>query len=262
MGPFSGSHGAGRCERVRAPAGGPDKCPKVRCWVRTCTDAVETCTPAHCNGVSCSRCSRSICVCSRCHREQKSPMMTRGYVRFSGLFPVFPVNQGDTRKEAHARHATARSVAGGFGGAGGQVAGLRLALRSWPERVLPGDSLKGNSRPGGRVVSAAEKGWTVNGVRWTPIAEHYQGPTPPPLLGPSRLPLVRVIRCACSDCFTTTPKGVKLSRSPPKKKPGQSRAKFERCHTFGEEAPSLPPGDLWRFPLLMGSRQADTGRGA
>lgn len=82
--------------------------------------------PTHGNGVSCSRCSRSIWVCSRCRREQKTSITSMGYVCFSGLFPVFPVNQGDTRKEATWGHTPARPVSGGFGGAGGQVAGLRL----------------------------------------------------------------------------------------------------------------------------------------
>lgn len=134
--------------------------------------------PAHGNGVSCSRCSRSVWVCSRCRREQKTSITSMGYVRFSGLFPVFPVNQGDTRKEAHTRHAPARPVSGEFCGAGGQVAGLRLLGMTPGTLPFVGSSLAvppgGNSRPKGPAVSAAEKGCTVNGGRWTPIANHYR----------------------------------------------------------------------------------------
>lgn len=67
---------------------------------RDCGTPTQGRNSTHCNGISCSRCSRSIRGCSRRRWEQKSPMASMGYVCSSGLFPVFPANVGDAWKEA------------------------------------------------------------------------------------------------------------------------------------------------------------------
>jgi hypothetical protein len=70
-----------------------------------------------------------------------------GYARFSGLFPVFPVNQGDTRKEAHARHATARPLPVDSVALEGKLPGFAWGCGRGRNGSLSVGSFKGNSRP-------------------------------------------------------------------------------------------------------------------
>jgi hypothetical protein len=170
---------------------------------------------AHLAGFICPHCPHLKTVFPQSKWGQNSSMVTGTYAGFSGLSPLSPRKKNNPPKETGASGPHPAPWCPHFRG---HSACLVATCAPTPGvGSFRAVRCAGHSRPEAALVCSAGKGCTVNGGRWTTIGRRYgeTAPAAPPVLGPSRPELVRVIRCAMADCFTGCPKGVNLTPARP-----------------------------------------------